>query len=430
MVARRSAAIAAVTLCILWTTGCATRGPSVPPSPNANTPATAAQPPGPTIGQRASSALEGALMGAVIGGQMGPIGAAVGAASAMIYSAITGQVPFSAGPSYGSGPLPTERDREAALEDEIEQEMARQASLETEIEDELSRQEGLLDQIERDDALDSAPAPVDPVSSLPPDEGDPIETDPRAAPAEPKDRSLPEIVFDQEEIVVPKGAWGNDHDLRVVKRTLDADRDGVPEQIRYVDPRSGRMVHKEQDRDYNGRIDAWQSYNGGSVETRQLDENDDGRPDVWESYADGRMTSREVDRDHDGKRDAFYDFEGGSLVEERHDTSGDGRVDLVVTYRDRTRVRSEEDTSQDGHMDTWTTYQVVGGEEIIARVERDKTASGSPNVFEIYEPHDGKPQLVRREEDVNGDGNIDIISVYENGRLVRREVSDPALMPL
>ena len=63
-------------------------------------------------------------------------------------------------------------------------------------------------------------------------------------------------------------------------------------------------------------------------------------------------------------------------------------------------------------------------------VERDKNASGSPNVFETYEPSDGKPQLVRREEDVNGDGSIDIISVYENGRLVSREVSDPALMPL
>lgn len=428
MVARRSAAIAAVALCILWTAGCATPGPTVPPDPNA--PVTTTQRTGPTIGQRASSALEGALMGAVIGGQMGPIGAAVGAASAMIYSAITGQVPFSAGPSWGSGPLPTERDRENALEDEIEREMARQASLETEIEDELSRQEGLLEQIERDDALDSPPAPVDPVASLPPEESEPTETDPRAAPAEPKDRALPEIVFEQEEIVVPKDTWGNDRDMPVVKRTLDADRDGVPEQVRYVDPRTGRMVHKEQDRDYDGRIDAWQNYSGDSVAARQLDENDDGRPDVWEEYEGGRMTSRQVDRDQDGNRDAFYDYEGGSLVEERHDTNGDGRTDLVVTYRDRVRARSEEDTSKDGHMDTWTTYQVVGDAEVISRVERDKTASGSPNVFEIYEPNEGKPQLVRREEDVNGDGDIDIISVYENGRLVRREVSDPALMPL
>ena len=80
--------------------------------------------------------------------------------------------------------------------------------------------------------------------------------------------------------------------------------------------------------------------------------------------------------------------------------------------------------------DVSIAYQVVGDEEIIARIERDKEGTGTPNVFETYEPADGKPQLARREEDVNGDGQIDIISVYENGRLVRREVSDPALMPL
>ncbi len=29
-----------------------------------------------------------------------------------------------------------------------------------------------------------------------------------------------------------------------------------------------------------------------------------------------------------------------------------------------------------------------------------------------------------------GDGSIDITSIFENGRLVRREISDPALIPL
>jgi len=38
--------------------------------------------------------------------------------------------------------------------------------------------------------------------------------------------------------------------------------------------------------------------------------------------------------------------------------------------------------------------------------------------------------LARREEDRNGDGTPDITSIYENGKLVRREISDPALVPL
>jgi hypothetical protein len=35
-----------------------------------------------------------------------------------------------------------------------------------------------------------------------------------------------------------------------------------------------------------------------------------------------------------------------------------------------------------------------------------------------------------REEDVTGDGKIDITSIYENGKLVRREIADPSLVPL
>ena len=46
--------------------------------------------------------------------------------------------------------------------------------------------------------------------------------------------------------------------------------------------------------------------------------------------------------------------------------------------------------------------------------------------------------LLRREEDKNGDGVIDVTSFYEKdvtsfyekGKLQRREISDPALVPL
>jgi len=38
--------------------------------------------------------------------------------------------------------------------------------------------------------------------------------------------------------------------------------------------------------------------------------------------------------------------------------------------------------------------------------------------------------LVKREEDLNGDGKIDVTSIYQNGKLVKREIADPALTPL
>ena len=42
----------------------------------------------------------------------------------------------------------------------------------------------------------------------------------------------------------------------------------------------------------------------------------------------------------------------------------------------------------------------------------------------------GVPVIAKREEDKNGDGNIDVVSIYKNGKLVRREISDPTMVPL
>jgi hypothetical protein len=105
-------------------------------------------------------------------------------------------------------------------------------------------------------------------------------------------------------------------------------------------------------------------------------------------------------------------------------------MDLIVTYRKRQRVGSEEDTDHDGQMDTWTSYQVVRDKEAISRIERDTDADGTRDVFETYEAAKGRPQLTKREEDKDGDGQVDVISIYENGKLVRREISDPNLVPL
>jgi len=64
------------------------------------------------------------------------------------------------------------------------------------------------------------------------------------------------------------------------------------------------------------------------------------------------------------------------------------------------------------------------------RIEKDETGDGKANVFETYAPVDGKPVLSKREEDKNGDGSIDVTSIYKNGKLVRREISDPNMVPL
>jgi hypothetical protein len=105
-------------------------------------------------------------------------------------------------------------------------------------------------------------------------------------------------------------------------------------------------------------------------------------------------------------------------------------VDLAVSYEQRRRASTEEDRDRDGRVDTWTTYRGASGAEVIVRIERDTRGRGKPDVFETFQAVDGKPVLAKREEDVNGDGKIDVTSIYENGKLVRRQISDPSLLPL
>ena len=52
-----------------------------------------------------------------------------------------------------------------------------------------------------------------------------------------------------------------------------------------------------------------------------------------------------------------------------------------------------------------------------------------PDTFETFEARDGKAVLKKREEDLNGDGEIDVTSLYRNGKLYRREILDPDLVP-
>ena len=255
------------------------------------------------------------------------------------------------------------------------------------------------------------------------------EANPRIAPRTPIPRDLPVAIFDEQKVVVAEGEWGGNKRMNLLRRTLDADGDGSPEVERYIDPKSDFMIRQIEDRNYDGVQDAWTDFEWGAVIVRVLDTNDDGNPDTWETYADGRMTRREVDRDDDGIRDAFYSYDGDSLTKETHDVNNDRKIDLLVTYQARRRVRSEEDQNHDGKMDRWTTFTKNTVQEIPARIDRDTRGRGVADTFEYFDAVDGRAILARRDEDVNGDGKVDIVSIYVEGKLVRREIADPALLP-
>jgi hypothetical protein len=331
----------------------------------------------------------------------------------LIYSAITGHVPLKDQPALDA----SDRHRSPA-----QREAARARAIEAEIEQELERQEKLATE---EDARGSAPPP--PAQSSPePDE----RTSPLSAPRAPELRQVPDSLFRSQEVTIPPGHWQNKRELRVLRRSMDVDRDGRPEEVRYVDPGSGVLIRSEHDLDFDGEIDAWTTYQGGKPAVRVLDTNGDGTSDVWERYVQGRMNARTLDRDADGVKDTFYRYERGQLVEKLRDSNNDRTIDKVEAYHNRHRVRMQEDRSLNGWMDTWTTYHVVDGREVVASIERDSRDHGKPDVFETYETSEGETRISRKEEDINGDGTIDIVSTYENGKLVQRAISDEALSPL
>jgi len=310
-------------------------------------------------------------------------------------------------------------ERASAREAEVRRaraaERATSAPLERALADEQARQAELLETVRGEGDGDG---PVPP----PPD--DPAFADPRVAARPPSPRALPDEIFDRSNAVIPPGTWGNREPLRVERLVLDADGDGRPELVRFVDRATGELVREEQDRNYDGVLDAWLRFEDGAVASRTLDGNDDGNPDVFETYRDGRVAVRELDRDDDGVRDVFYRYDGDSLVEERHDANNDGVIDLVIVYADRLRVRAEEDVDRDGRMDVWTRYTTEDGRERVARIDRDTRGAGIADTSEIFRVEDGSSVLVRREHDVDTDGRVDVVSFYEGGRLRRRQIRD------
>jgi hypothetical protein len=320
-----------------------------------------------------------------------------------------------------------ESRQNAALDAARETERAAAVDLEEALASAQAMQEELF-RINRDPGADAPGmgllAAPDPLSSQGWDH------DPRVAAPAPSSRELPDEIFDRSNQVIEPGVWQNPKALRVIRLVLDADGDGKPEMIRFLDRATQQPIRQESDRNYDGVLDAWRGYREGELVSRVLDENDDGNPDVFETFRDGLLVVRELDRDDDGVRDVVYRYRGDSLFEEGHDADNDGVVDLLILYQDRRRVRAEEDVDRDGRMDLWTRYATVGEAEDVTQIEHDRAGRGFADTFEYFAIQDGRTLLVRRERDINGDGEVDVVSFYAGGRLVRRQIADPDLSPL
>jgi hypothetical protein len=249
----------------------------------------------------------------------------------LIFSSVTGHVPVGDVRRATTGsPEERESQRVAELERALEAERAREERPQSAGSDDPAR-----------------PATPDAESAV------------LSAPAAPPLPELDPALLVSETTSVPAGSWANAEDLPVLRRSLDKDGNGRPEEVRYFDVETTALLRREEDRDLDGNTDAWSRYERGELVERVLDTNADGRPDEWETYASGRMTAREVDADHDGKKDAIYRYRYDSLVELRRDTDGDGAIDhveisSVACACRRSRMRTGTNAWTPGRPTAWS----------------------------------------------------------------------------
>jgi len=148
------------------------------------------------------------------------------------------------------------------------------------------------------------------------------------------------------------------------------------ELARYYIPRGGGApVLREEDTDQNGESDRWIAYRG-AARSEIFEAATGATPALHFVFADGGdpLLRVEMDARGDGEPERVFRYEAGRLQIEELDTDGDGRRDRVDHF-------------------------------------------------------DAAGRVALREEDLDGDGAVDVRSLYEQGRLVRREFSDPSFVP-
>lgn len=103
--------------------------------------------------------------------------------------------------------------------------------------------------------------------------------------------------------------------MRAADQTYDYDynHDGRPDH--FLIYRSDVISRAEVDRNADGKIDEWETYDrDGTLERAELDDNFDGRPDAWSLYKNGMIESSRHDTNFDGRPDWFAIYENGMVA--------------------------------------------------------------------------------------------------------------------
>ena len=143
--------------------------------------------------------------------------------------------------------------------------------------------------------------------------------------------------------------------FKTVKLDLNGDKTGdVTNYIRVGDgSETARLVRKEIDLNFDGKVDIIQIWKDGAMVQEQIDADFDGQMEWTDFYSEGERIRAEWDTQFDGQPDIIRYYESGKLSKLEMDTSGDQVMDYWEYYEDGVMQRSGKDTDGDGKIDQW-----------------------------------------------------------------------------
>jgi antitoxin component YwqK of YwqJK toxin-antitoxin module len=131
----------------------------------------------------------------------------------------------------------------------------------------------------------------------------------------------------------------------LVRKEVDMNFDTKTD-LRTTYYKDGSVYKEETDLDFDGRIDAASTYEGGRIRLREMELGFDGRPRVWKHYEDGKLVRKERDTNDSGTPDTWEYYEDGRLARVGRDKDGDGEpesIDEVRATGDASGQESDEE---------------------------------------------------------------------------------------
>lgn len=151
----------------------------------------------------------------------------------------------------------------------------------------------------------------------------------------------------------------------------DCNHDRKPDH--FVTYLGDRMVRATADRNFDGKIDEWETYDAnGMIERVEEDNNFDGKPDGWIIYKNGAPTVEKRDSDFNGRVDWILTFQNGILT--RMESAPNESAPVYRRYFFTNGVLREEwvDENRDGTFDYKILHDPFGTPSAPSPIEGGK----------------------------------------------------------